>query len=79
MSKLVITPAGARMVYSDKWAPLARALGQLDIQRATDVEFSAQAQQWEARHRATGAIIAAGPNRAEVIRQEVEYLERRLS
>ena len=79
MPRLVIQPDGtAQMVYSYKWAPIARALGALTITRATDVEWNDDAQQWEAHHRASGKIIAAGPNRADVIRQEVTYLEEEL-
>ena len=63
------------MVYSDKFSCIARALGALEITRATDVEFNPASQQWEARLRHTVRIIATGPNRAEVIAQEVKFLE----
>ena len=74
-TKLLIHHGTATMVYSDKFAPIARALGALTITRATDVEYNAAAQQWEAHHRATGRLVAAGPNRAAVIAAEVKFLE----
>lgn len=79
MPKLIIGKDGtARMVYSDKWAPIARALGALEITRATDITWDYAAQEFIATDRQTGAIIARGTNRADVIAQEVKFLERRL-
>ena len=78
MPKLVIRDGRAEMVYSDQWACIARALGAVTIERATDVEYNPAAQVWEARHRETGQVIATGANRSQVIAEEVKFLEGRL-
>ena len=74
--KLVIRQGQAKMVYSDRFACIARALGDIKIDRASNVEFSAQRDRWEATLCTTGQVIATGPNRAAVIDQEVKFLER---
>lgn len=62
-------------VYDDRLLPLYKALGTPVITRATDVEYNQEGQEWEAKLRQTGETISHGPNRADVIRQEVAYLE----
>ena len=75
MPKLVIRQGEALSVYSDQWAPIIRALGSPTITRETDVEYDSATQQWTATLRATGQVIATGQKRAEVIQQEVKFLE----
>ena len=73
--KLVVGGGEVRAVYGDRLRDLA--LGPLEVTRASNVEFNHAAQQWEA-HTPAGELIAAGPNRDEVIRQEVAVIESRL-
>jgi hypothetical protein len=63
-------------VYSDKLRGLG--LGELHVERASDVEFNHESDEWEARVRTTGELIAHGPNRDDVIKEEVRVLESRL-
>ena len=63
-------------VYDDRWLPLYRALGQIEIRRATTVEY--EDGEWVARLVDTGEVIARGRTRQEVIEQEIEYLNKRL-
>ena len=67
---------GALAVYDDRILPLLQALGDVQIDRATDVEWTAGL--WQAVHRNSGTVIATGTNRAEVIRAEVSWLENRI-
>ena len=61
-------------VYDDALMPLLRGLGHVRVERATDVEFDEATQEWVATLRATGSVIAHGPNRADVIRAEIVLL-----
>lgn len=72
-TRIVINKGKVSSVYDDRFMPIFKALGEPDIQRATDVEFIEG--EWQATHIATGHIIARGPNRNEVISQEVIWLE----
>ena len=65
-----------RTVYDDRWFSIFSAIGQVTISRASEVEYNHATRQWEARHAATGEIIARGDNRAAVIADEVKWLER---
>ena len=65
-------------VYDDKWALLFQAMGDVEIKRASNVEYDHDSKEWVATHCETGAVIARGMNRAEVIKQEVAWLEERL-
>lgn len=73
--KLVVNDGWVRAVYGDRLRELA--LGPLEVTRASNVEFNQTDQQWEARTPA-GELIAAGPNRDAVIREEVLVIESRL-
>ena len=66
-----------RAVYSDRIPALK--LGLLTVERASNVEFNPDpaVQEWEARTPA-GELIAHGPLRDEVIREEVRVIESRL-
>ena len=66
----------ASAVYDDKWRPIFEALGPWTVQRASDVEF--EEGLWVARLKATGEVIALGPNRSEVIAAEVRWLNQRM-
>ena len=72
----VNTDGTVEAVYSDMLRKLN--LGPMNITRASNVEFNITSQQWEART-PTGELIAAGPERAKVIEQEVKVLEERLA
>ena len=65
-------------VYDDRWAVLFQALGPVEITRASEVEWDDATQEWVATHKETGAVIARGKNRAEVIKKEISWLEERL-
>ncbi|NBQ70787.1 MAG: hypothetical protein EBU46_18930 [Nitrosomonadaceae bacterium] len=73
--KLVIGGGWVNAVYGDRLRDLA--LGPLEVTRASNVEFNHSTQQWEARTPA-GELIASGPNRDAVIREEVKVIESRL-
>ena len=74
--RLVVEQDGSvRAVYSDKIKKMN--LGKLTVTRASNVEFNDETQLWEAVTPG-GELIASGPSRDEVIRQEVEVIESRL-
>ena len=74
--KLKIDSAGdVHAVYSDKLRELH--LGSMTVKRASNVEFEPTSQLWEA-HTPEGELIAKGPNRDEVIKEEVRIIESRL-
>lgn len=77
-SKIVLRGGDAEAVYDDRLAPLYHALGVAHIERATDVEYDPGSREWVATHRNTGTVIATGPVRSNVIKQEVDWLEERL-
>lgn len=63
-------------VYSDKWRPFLESLGALQVTRASEVEFDSTTGEWVAVLRQTGKEIARGRDRAQVIAEEVQYIER---
>lgn len=65
----------ASAVYDDRWFPLLEAMGLPTIRRASEVEYDHIARAWVATLADTGAEIARGQNRADVINHEVTYLE----
>jgi hypothetical protein len=74
--KVKVTSDGTiHAVYSDQLKNMG--LGDMQVSRASNVEFDHQRQEWEART-PDGELIASGPKRDEVIRQEVDVIERRL-
>lgn len=74
--KLVIDKAGTvKAVYSDKIRNMN--LGAMQVARASNVEFNETTQLWEATT-PNGELIASGPNRDEVIKEEVHVIESRL-
>lgn len=73
--KAVIRNGELRTVYQDRWFPLLKLLGKVQITRATNVEWEGDA--WVARL-SSGDEIARGPERQRVISMEIEYLEERL-
>jgi len=76
MATIAQTTGGAiRAVYDDRWHSILAAIGRPVIERASEVEYDADAQEWVATYRATGEVIARGPNRAEVIASEVRWIE----
>jgi hypothetical protein len=77
MPKLISVSGGeVRAVYEDKWRVLLEALGPLEVTRASDVEYDSVTGEWFAIYRASGLEIARGKDRAAVIAQEVDWLER---
>lgn len=77
-TKLVIRNGTANTVYDDRWRPILEALGGLQINRASEVEFDPASGDWIATLPGTTQVIARGRNRAAVIAAEVAYLEARL-
>jgi len=75
MTTIRIVNGEARCVYSDAALPFLKALGVVRAERATDVEWDEEAGEWIARLRSSGEVIAHGESRAQVIREEVAYLE----
>lgn len=73
-----IQGGGIESVYDDRFFPLLKALGSVEVRRATNVEFDEAAQEWVATHLESGRVIGRGSNRSEVIRQEVDWLERKM-
>ena len=62
-------------VYSDLLPKLN--LGNMEIKRASNVEFNTDKQEWEA-HTPENELIAHGPFRDQVIKDEVKVIEARL-
>ncbi len=75
MKLKIDTSGNVRAVYNDRLRGLS--LGSMEVQRASNVEFDPVSQEWEARTPG-GELIAKGPNRDEVIKQEVRVIETRL-
>jgi hypothetical protein len=74
--KLKIEAGGnVTAVYSDRLRSLD--LGPMEVTRASNVEFDSASQQWEARTPG-GELLASGPERDKVIREEVRIIESRL-
>lgn len=71
-TRMQISGGGASGVYDDRWLPLFEALGAPRVERASNVEW--ESGEWVARL-PNGEIIARGRNRAQVIQQEISYLE----
>jgi hypothetical protein len=61
-------------VWDDRLRPILEAMGELTVRRATEVEW--EGGEWVARLLPEGMEIGRGKNRADVVRKEVEYLER---
>jgi hypothetical protein len=74
--KIIVEADGTvRAVYSDKIKRMN--LGNLEVTRASNVEFNEATQEWEAITPG-GEKIASGPDRDDVIKQEVRIIESRL-
>jgi len=79
MATVAIVKGGmVTTVYDDKWIELFSALGDMKIERQTNVEWDSIRQEWVATRRGTGEVIASGINRAAVIKTEIDYLEKEL-
>ena len=74
-SILKIEKGAATCVYDDRFRPLLEALGVMKIKRASEVEFNPASGEWEATLISTGQIIAHGPNRNDVITEEIRWIE----
>lgn len=74
--KVVVRNGHAVGVYDDRWSSIYDALGVLEVARASNVEFERGV--WVARLANDGKVIAALRVRSEVIKAEIEYLERGL-
>ena len=62
-------------VYDDRWQGILSAIGRVQIERASCVEW--EDGLWVAR-RPDGHVIASGRERSEVIAREVSWLEARI-
>mgnify|MGYP001608309897 CR=1 FL=1 len=78
-TKIICAVGGIRAVYDDRLLPLFDALGSVRIERASEVEWDSSSREWLAVHKASGQVIGRSRNRQEAVRQEVEWLERRVS
>lgn len=74
-TQIIIARGEARAVYDDRWRVILEALGTMDVQRASEVEYDPKSGDWIAWSLADGHIIARGRDRGAVIRAEVAYLE----
>ena len=74
---IVLGEGKAQAVWDDRWRPLLEALGSLQVERATSIEWEADTRDWVAIHLPTGTPIARGPHRDAVVAQEVAWLEAR--
>lgn len=72
--KVIIKPNGDIVSMYNDAIPTSK-LGKAYISRASSVEYNHEKEQWEAKLD-DGAVIAAGPLRNEVIREEVAYFEK---
>lgn len=80
MSKLFIRADGTvEGVYNDQFRPIYEALGVLQVNRASEVEFEESSGDWVAHRVGTGVEIGRGKSRGDVIAQEIAYLEKELS
>jgi hypothetical protein len=52
-----------------------RALGRLQVVRATDICFNASTQFWEVHHADTGEVLFSDPSRASCLAWEQEHLQ----
>lgn len=76
-TKISIGAGVATGVYDDRLRPIFEALGVLSVKRASEVEYEEETGDWVARLLMDGREIGRGKNRADVIKQEVEFLEGR--
>lgn len=76
--RMIVSGSQCRAVYADALRPLAEAMGEMTVQRASSVEFDEASGEWQAML-ASGDQIAHGRERNEVLRAEVAWLERRLA
>lgn len=77
-SVIKISGGKAKGVYDDRFRQIFEAIGVMKIARASDVEFEPETGDWVATEISTGQEIGRGKNRADVIAQEVRYLEGKL-
>lgn len=77
-STLRFNPGGAvECLYTE--AIDLRALGRLQIIRATDIRFNETTQQWDVREAGTGTALFSHASRAECLRWEQDNLQPRSS
>lgn len=83
-TKFFIHDGVAEAVYDDRLMPLLKALGDLKVSRASEVEFDHLNQVWVAKvidfdmdYRSCN-VLAQGPDRNEVIQEEVKILEKEM-
>ena len=75
--KLLITGGGSLVgMHHDSLHPLAERLGELEINRASNVEWSGTA--WQATCVSTGEVFAEAPTRKEALQKEHTVIESRL-
>jgi hypothetical protein len=52
-----------------------RALGRLQVVRATDIRFNESSQLWDVHEHATGQVLFSDPSRTECLRWEQTNLQ----
>ena len=78
-SQILIRDGIATGVYDDRFRPIYEALGVLNVERVTDVDFDPVSGDWIAKLLETGEEIGRGKDRGAVIKQEVRFLERKMA
>ena len=74
MTTLRFSPAGSvACLYTE--AVDLRALGRLQVVRATDIRFSVESQQWEVHCATTGRTLHCNPSREACLTWEKENLQ----
>jgi len=76
-TKILICGGTVSCVYDDRFRPLLEALGNMEVIRASTVEYDHVTDEWFAMHE-SGKIIARGKNRNDVITAEIAWLESRM-
>lgn len=74
-TKIAINGGTVSCVYDDRFRPLLEALGVMHVERASNVEFNPDTRNWEATLTGDSAPIASDPNRDQVIKEEVAWIE----
>lgn len=63
-----------RGLWFDRFAPLYRDLGIVEVGRASTVEWSPEHEQWEVRLQPTNELIGRFDRRDEAIAFEIDYI-----
>jgi len=73
---VIITGSKAEAMYDDVLMPIFKALGVVDVKRASHIEWDGH--EWVATFIETGEVIARGESRQGVVELESDWIQRRL-